>query len=349
MLIVEKRPHIAGNCYDEAHSSGVWIHRYGPHYFRTNSRELLAFLSAYTEWIPGNYRVQSFSGGRYFPFPINLTTLERFFGREFTEESARAFLATLAVPCERPRNSEDFVLSRVGRELYEAFYKGYTLKQWGRPPAELDPSVCGRIPIRFNRDDRYVDQEFQVTPKEGFTALFRRMVDHPAIEVRLSTDFFETARSVHPRRATVYTGAADEYFGRRFGALPWRSLQFEFREFGVPYWQPCVQVNYPNDFDYTRTTELKHVTQQQCANTVIAYEYSRADGDPYYPIPAAANEALYQQYRTLALEEQRRHKVYFVGRLATYRYYNTDQVIEEALKTFAQMKEECGGCRVFSS
>jgi UDP-galactopyranose mutase len=337
VMIVEKRNHVGGNCYDEYHPSGVMIHRYGPHYFRTNNPSLLAFLSRFTEWIPGNYIVKSFTRGEHFPFPINLDTLEQFFKRSFTPETAQNFLESIAEKIAEPQNSEEFVLSRVGREMYEAFYKGYTIKQWDRHPAMLDASVCGRIPVRFNRDNRYVDHEFQVTPKEGFTALFKNMIDHPNISVLLQTDFQWLRTFIKPRFATVYSGPIDEYFGYRFGKLPWRSLEFNFQEFPQEFYQSCVQINYPNDFEYTRTVEIKHVTGQNICKTVVSYEYPRSIGDPYYPVPAKENEILYQKYRELAIKEELNSNVFFVGRLAAYRYYNTDQVLEEALQTFSKI------------
>ncbi len=338
VLMVEKRNHVAGNCYDEKHSSGVLIHKYGPHYFRTNNEELLSFLSEYTDWIPGDYIVKSSTRGELFPFPINLYTLEQFFKRDFTPEEAEKFLREKALPITNPKNSEEFVLSRVGPELYEAFYKGYTLKQWDRHPKDLDASVCGRIPIRFNRDCRYVDHTHQVTPKNGFTELFTRMVTHPNITVRLNTNFGEIRNTIKPLKATVYSGPADEYFDFKLGKLPWRSLHFDFVEYKEAFRQPCVQINFPNDNDYTRTVEIKHVTKQACDNTVISYEYSRAEGDPYYPIPAPENEALFKKYQELSKQEEIANNVFFVGRLANYKYYNTDQVLEEALKTFEQIR-----------
>lgn len=339
VLIVEKRNHVAGNCYDEHHSSGVLIHKYGPHYFRTNNRSLIDFLSKYTNWVPGNYIVKSSTRGELFPFPINLLTLRQFFKRDFTATEATEFLASISEKIPHPKNSEEFVLSRVGRELYEAFYKGYTIKQWDKAPHELDASVCGRIPVRFNEDCRYVDHEFQVTPKDGFTAMFKRMIAHPNIQVMLETDFAEVKAQIKPTFGIIYSGPIDEYFGYRFGRLPWRSLEFDWKEYGVEYRQPCVQINYPNDFDYTRSVEIKHVTHQKIAKTVVSYEYSRPTGDPYYPIPANANHALFNQYWQLAQVEDRINNVFFVGRLAMYKYFNTDQVLEEALKTFDQIKE----------
>lgn len=338
VLVVEKRHHIAGNCFDTYHPNGVRIHAYGPHYFRTDSDELYAYLSRFTDWIPGNYIVRSSVGGILYPFPINLTTLEMFFGRELDPSSAEALLAERRVPFEKPANSEEFVLSRVGPQLYEAFYLNYTLKQWGLHPRELEPSVCGRIPVRLDRDERYVSQPYQVMPANGFTAMFEAMLRGPRIHLLLNTDFREIRERVQPRFATVYTGSIDEYFDSRLGRLPYRSLQFDLVAEPVEFKQPCVQINYPNEHEYTRSVEIKHATGQRHPETVISYETPQAAGEPYYPIPAPANTRLYDQYRLLADREQRERNVFFVGRLAEYRYYNSDEVMLRALDTFQTLR-----------
>ena len=341
VLIVEKRRHIAGNCYDSFHPSGIMIQNYGPHYFRTNDPALVAYLSRFTEWIPGNYEVRSFCQGQLFPFPINLTTLEQFFNRKLDARSARKLLDRVRTAVEQPANSEEFVLSRVGPELYEAFYLNYTLKQWEIHPRDLAPSVCGRIPIRFNRDNRYVDHRFQIMPKHGFTAMFGAMLDHPRIRVLLGADFREVRACVTPRHATVTSGPIDEYFDDCFGKLPYRSLQFDLVPHREEYKQPCVQINYPNDFGYTRSVEFKHITGQKHPETVVTYETPQATGEPYYPIPRAENAALYQKYQALAEEETRSRRVYFCGRLAQYKYLNTDEVIVEALRCFDRIQATC--------
>jgi UDP-galactopyranose mutase len=341
VLVVDKRRHIAGNCYDSYHHTGVRIHNYGPHYFRTNDALLLRYLSRFTEWLPARYEVKSYVRGRLFPFPINLTTLEQFFGRELDADSAERLLAQKRAPIAVPRNSEEFVLRRVGWELYEAFYLNYTLKQWGMHPAELEPQVCGRIPVRFNRDERYVDHRFQVTPADGFTALFGRMLKHRKIRVLLDCDFREVQDLVSPRRATVYTGPVDDYFECRLGKLPYRSLNFDFVARREEFVQPCVQINYPNDFSYTRSVEIKHVTSQKHPGTVISYETPTARGEPYYPVPTSANSALYHRYKALADRETHRRRVFFCGRLAQYRYFNTDEVILEALRCFKEIQTRC--------
>lgn len=342
VLVVDRRNHVAGNCHDSTHASGVLVHNYGPHYFRTNDADLIAYLSRFTDWTPANYEVRSHVGGKLYPFPINLTTLEQFFGRPFDAASAERFLAARRDAIPDPANSEEFVRGRVGPELYEAFYLGYTLKQWGRHPRELAPGVCGRIPVRLNRDARYVDHRYQMMPRAGFTTLFRRMLRHRNIRVLLDCPFDEVRKLIRPRRATVYTGPVDDYFGRRFGPLPYRSLRFDFTTYHTAAVQPCVQINYPNEFRYTRSVEIKHVTGQRHPHTVVSYETPTATGEPYYPVPSDGSAALYARYRELADRETARRRVYFLGRLAQYRYFNTDEVIGEALSCFRRIRRDCG-------
>ncbi|HEY7153539.1 MAG TPA: UDP-galactopyranose mutase [Gemmataceae bacterium] len=341
VLVVDRRRHIAGNCYDSRHANGVLIHNYGPHYFRTREKSLLNYLSRFTDWLPARYEVKSLVRGELFPFPINLATLEQFFRRTLTAVEAEKLLAERRQIADPPRNSEEHVLSRVGRELYEAFYLNYTRKQWGLHPRQLDAAVCGRIPVRLNRDARYVDHRYQVMPARGFTALFSRMLRHRKIRVLLDCSFQEVRYLVRPRRATVYTGPIDEYFDWRLGRLPYRSLQFDWAVYQTEYKQPCVQINYPNDSSYTRSVEIKHVTRQKHPETVISYERPSGRGEPYYPIPRPENLALYRRYQQLAEAETRQRRVWFRGRLAQYRYFNTDEVILEALKCFEEIRERC--------
>lgn len=336
-LVVDRRSHVAGNCYDHLHESGVLIHQYGPHYFRTNNPQLVRYLSQYTKFHDAPYIVKAAVGDRLLPFPINLTTLEGFFGTALTPERAAALLEEKREKIGTPTNSEEYVLSRVGREIYEAFYVGYTLKQWGLHPRDLDPSVCGRIPVRLNRDDRYVDHTYQVMPTGGYTQMFSAMLDHPLIEVSLGTDYRDV--DLRPRRATVYTGPVDEYFDHRLGRLPWRSLSFTFEARDQEWVQPCVQINYPNQHAYTRSVEIKHVTRQQHPHTVLSFEVPGATGDPYYPILTPSSRALYEAYKGLCAEETRSRRVYFCGRLAEYRYMNMDEAMEGALNLVRRLSE----------
>jgi UDP-galactopyranose mutase len=337
-LIIDKRKHIAGNCYDDHHESGVLIHRYGPHYFRTNQKAIYDYLSQFTSWIDGNYIVKSCYRGELYPFPINLTTLEKFFNRRLTPATAACLIDSLRDKnIHEPKNSEELVLSRVGRELYEAFYLNYTKKQWDRHPRDLDPTVCGRVPIRLNHNQHYVDHQYRVMPKDGFTKMFARMVSHPKIRIRLGTDFETLRGKLQPRIATLYTGPIDSYFDFCFGRLPWRSLEFEFKSLHREFVQPCVQINYPNEHAFTRSAEIKHITQQKIGSTVVSYEYPRSQGDPFYPVPAAENKMLYKKYEDLARQEQNHRKVYFAGRLARYTYINTDEAVQMALETFHEI------------
>ncbi|HEY8991980.1 MAG TPA: UDP-galactopyranose mutase, partial [Luteolibacter sp.] len=329
---------------------------YGPHYFRTNSSRIVEYLSRFTEWHPVEYQIKSFSGGRYWSFPINLNTFEEFLGRPSTTGEFEAWLEAHREKIDRPANSEEVIVSQVGREFYERFFKGYTLKQWQRHPRDLDASVCGRIPIRTNRDDRYLAEEFQALPKDGYTAMFRRMLAaSPGVELHLGVDFDEAKRRWSWRHL-VFTGPVDEYFGRCFGPLSYRSLDFEHESFtaeqlverepiaGKPgFWQPAMQVNYPDpDVPFTRIVEIKHATGQEIGATTIVREYPKTwtpGGEPFYPVPAADAKALYQRYAELAAREE---NVSFIGRLATYRYYNMDQVTGMALTESAKLLERYG-------
>ena len=338
-LLIDRRNHLAGNAYDFHDRAGVLLHQYGPHYFRTNSERIRDYLGQFTEWQPANYRVLSWTHGRYWPFPINLNTFEQFVGHPATSEEMAAALAQWRVPIETPRNSEDVIVSQVGWELYEMFFRHYTRKQWHRDPRDLDPSVCGRIPIRTNRDDRYVSDKFQSMPRDGYTALFERMLGQPNIEVRLGTDYRDVRAQV-PCRHLIYTGPLDEYFGHCFGPLPYRSLRFEPETVETEFYQPAVQVNYPNDHEYTRCVEIKHVTGQKLPVTTVVREYPQdyAPGrEAYYPLPAPDAQALYKRYEALA---EREENVSFVGRMATYRYYNMDQVVGMALAEFERLREK---------
>lgn len=342
VLIIDRRNHIAGNCYDSLHANGVRIHNYGPHYFRTNDDSLLEYLSQFTDWIPARYEVRSVVRGKAYPFPVNIDTLEQFYGQLLDNDIAAKLLASIRERIERPANSEEVVLGAVGRELYEAFFRNYTIKQWGFEPRDLEPEVCGRIPVKLNRDPRYVSHKHQVMPRHGFTAMFTRMLRHRRIRVLTDCAFEEIRNLIRPRRATVYAGPIDAYFGYCFGRLPYRSLDFEFVPHRAEFVQPCVQLNYPNDYHYTRSVEIKHVTGQQHAETVVSYETPKSQGDPFYPIPRVDNKLLYSRYQQLAERERAERSVYFCGRLAQYRYFNTDEVIQEALACFQRIQAECG-------
>lgn len=384
-LIVERRNHIGGNSYDRHDAHGVLIHNYGPHYFRTNAPGIVEYLAQFTAWHPVEYKILSYTDGRYWNFPVNLNTFEQLLGRPSSTGEMEDWLARHRVPIDKPRNSEEVIISQVGRELYEKFFKGYTLKQWKRHPRDLDASVCGRIPIRTNRDDRYLRENFQALPADGYTRMFEKMVKAcgDKLEIRLNTGF----RDILPHISfghLVYTGPIDEYYDYCHGRLPYRSLRFEPESFTPAqlsayhsssksppssfairdgFYQPAMQVNYPGDEEFTRIVEIKHATGQQCDNTTIVREYPEEFGagrEAYYPIPAPDSAATYQKYKALtetdpfpghlrslyplpatrhSLPATNSSSVSFIGRLATYRYYNMDQVVAMALKEF----EKVGG------
>jgi UDP-galactopyranose mutase len=338
-LIVEKRDHIGGNAYDRYDEAGVLIHQYGPHYFRTNSQRIIEYLSRFTEWHHVEYRILSSTDGRLWQFPINLNTFEQLIGRPSTSEEMEKQLAEWRVDIPEPKNSEEVIVSQVGWKLYEMFFKNYTRKQWQRDARDLDPSVCGRIPIRTNRDDRYLSDKFQALPRDGYTAMFRKMLAHPRIEVRLKTEYRDALREVRFRHL-IFTGPIDEYYDHCFGRLPYRSLRFEPETLAQEYFQPVMQINYPNDHDFTRIVEVKHATGQKLPVTTIVREYPEDFGpgrEPYYPIPAPDARALYAKYAERGAQEK---NVSFVGRLATYRYYNMDQVVGMALAEFERLREQ---------
>lgn len=336
-LVVERRNHIGGNAYDRHDDAGILIHQYGPHYFRSNSDRIVEYLSQFTEWHPVEYKILSWSDGRYWQFPINLNTFEQLIGRASTSEEMAETLYKWRVPIASPKNSEEVIVSQVGWELYKKFFKNYTRKQWLRDPKDLDASVCGRIPVRTNRDDRYLSEKFQALPKEGYTRLFERMLAHPKIEILLNTDYRDVLANVEFSHM-IYSGPIDAFYDHCYGALPYRSLRFEPETLAQEFFQPAMQVNYPNDHDYTRIVEIKHATGQQSPLTTIVREYPDDFGpgkEPYYPIPAPDAKALYDQYAARAAQEK---NVSFVGRLATYRYYNMDQVVGMALAEFEKLK-----------
>jgi UDP-galactopyranose mutase len=332
VLVIDRRPHVAGNAHDALDETGVLIHTYGPHIFHTNAAKVIEFLSRFTEWRPYEHRVWAEVDGQIIPLPINRTTVEALHRVELCgDEETAAYLASLAEPRAELKTSEDAVVAKVGRDLYERLFRGYTRKQWSLDPSELHASVCGRLPVRTDRDDRYFGDAFQHMPAAGFTPMFERMLDHPNIELRLGTEYDEIREEVQARQI-VWTGPIDEFFGYRLGKLPYRSLQFERETRATPggsLVQPVAVINYPNErIPFTRVTEFRHLTGQVSDFSTLTYEYPAAEGDPYYPIPRPENRELYHRYEALAAA---RPEVLFVGRLARYQYLNMDQVVAQAL------------------
>jgi UDP-galactopyranose mutase len=338
VLIIDRRPHVGGNAYDQYNEDGLLIHRYGPHIFHTNSERIFTYLSAFTAWRPYEHRVLAQVDGMLLPIPINRTTVNRLYQLDLqTEAECEAFFAERAEPVTACKTSEEVVVSKVGRELYEKFFRGYTRKQWGMDPSELDAQVTARVPTRTNTDDRYFTDTYQAMPRHGYTRLFERLLSHPNIKVMLNCDYREL-QGVIPYQELIFTGPIDQYFNYCFGKLPYRSLEFRHETLEQEWALPVAVVNYPNEQErpYTRVTEFKHLTGQEHPKTGVVYEYPKAQGEPYYPIPKAECTALYQKYKALA---EATTGVQFVGRLATYKYYNMDQVVGQALATYEKIVE----------
>jgi UDP-galactopyranose mutase len=300
VLICDKRSHIGGNAYDHYNEHGILVHRYGPHIFHTNSRAVFDYLSRFTKWRPYEHRVQASVDGQLVPMPINLDTINKLYGLSLTSFQLEEFFKTVAEPREQLRTSEDVVVSKVGRELYEKFFRNYTRKQWDLDPSELDASVTSRVPVRTNRDDRYFTDTYQAMPLHGYTRMFERMLDSPNIKVALNCDYAELASEVNYREM-IYTGPVDAFFDYRYGKLPYRSLEFKHETHHVEQFQAAPVVNFPNEHAYTRVTEFKYLTGQEHPKTSVVYEYPQAEGDPYYPVPRRGNAELYAKYKALAI------------------------------------------------
>lgn len=339
ILIIDTRSHIAGNAYDHYNDDGILVHKYGPHIFHTNSREVFEYLSQFTDWRTYEHHVLASVDGQQVPIPINLDTINTLYGLKLTSFELEEFFKSVAEPKEYIRTSEDVVVSKVGRELYEKFFRNYTRKQWDIDPSELDKSVTARVPTRTNRDGRYFTDTYQAMPLHGYTRMFEKILSHPNIKIMLNTDYREIVEVI-PYREMIYTGPVDLFFDYRYGKLPYRSLEFKHETLNKPLHQPVAVVNYPNQQLYTRVTEFKYLTGQEHPKTSVVYEYPRAEGDPYYPVPRPENAELYKKYKDLA---DATPGVHFVGRLATYKYYNMDQVVAQALTVYNKLRETENG------
>lgn len=333
VIIVEKREHIGGNCYDYYNGVGILVHKYGPHIFHTKYKKVWDYLSNFTKWLPYTHKVLAFVDGKLVSFPVNIKTLEQLFERHFTEGEMQSWVEKNRVPIEKPKNAEDMVVARMGRFLYETFFKNYTLKQWGIEAKKLSPDVTARIPIRFNRDDRYFTDPYQGIPKDGYTKMFERMLNHKNIELVLNTNYKNVINDIKFNKM-VYTGPIDHFFDYQFGPLPYRSLNFAFKTLNQQWFQPVAVVNYPNEFDFTRITEFKHITGQKHSQTSICYEYPQDHvidkNVPCYPIPKKETQEMYEKYKNRA---KKLKTVFFIGRLAEYKYLNMDVCVKRVIES----------------
>ncbi len=335
VLIVDQRDHIGGNAYDYFNKDGILIHKYGPHIFHTNSKKVFDYLSQFTTWRPYEHRVLASVDGQLVPMPINLNTINQLYSLNLSSHELEAFFKLRAEKLSRIVTSEDVVVSKVGRELYEKFFRGYTRKHWDLDPSELDASVSARVPTRTNRDDRYFTDTYQSMPAQGYSRMFQKMLSHPNIKIMLNTDYKEIV-DVIPYKSMIYTGPIDSYFNYCYGRLPYRSIEFRFETLDMECFQSTGTINYPNEHPYTRITEFKYLTGQKHHKTSIVYEYPQAEGDPYYPIPRPENAEIYKKYQSLA---NTMTNTYFTGRLATYKYYNMDQVVAQSLSLFEKITQ----------
>jgi UDP-galactopyranose mutase len=339
--VIDQRPHVAGNAYDEVDRHGHLVHRYGPHIFHTNSERVWTYLSRFTRWRPYEHRVLGVVDGLQVPIPFNLASIDALFAPADARRLAAALLesygAGARVPILKMRDSPEPAVRRLADFVYEKVFLGYTIKQWGRDPEQLDASVTGRVPIVVSRDDRYFQDRFQGMPLHGYTTMVRAMLDHPNIDVSLSTDFASLEESTHSNRV-IYTGPIDAYFHYADGPLPYRSLRFEFSHYDAPSVQSVGTVNYTMTEAFTRVTEMKYLTGQQIPGTALITEYpgpyAPGENEPYYPIPSPDSRELHRAYSARA---ERLHRVRFAGRLGDYKYYNMDQAVARALSLFDEI------------
>lgn len=339
VLVVESRDHIGGNCYDFINKDGILVAKYGPHYFHTNYEDVWQYLSLFSSWTPFEARVISHIDGKKISIPINIKTINQFFGTNITkEEEMKDWIKQNTTPIASPKNAEEAAISRVGPILYKKIFKAYTQKQWDKNPKELDPEVTNRIPIRINNDDRYFTDIHQAIPSKGYTKLFENMITNKNITLLLNTNWKDVKDEIKYKDKLFFTGRIDSYFSKKFGSLEYRSLRFEFETLNKEYFQEYVQENYPSlKIPFTRIVEYKHMTGQKHSKTTISREYPTWEGEPYYPVPSPQNKNIYERYQKEAKKLEKKN-IYFVGRLANYKYFNMDQAFKNALDLFNRLE-----------
>lgn len=338
VLVIEKRNHIGGNCFDYHNKDGILISKYGAHIFHTSFEDVWKYINLFSQWRPYKHKVLSYVDGKLVPVPVNITTVNTLFNLKIRSEHEMVeWLSSNTIKIDNPKNSEEMALSRVGKVLYEKMFERYTEKQWDRKPSQLAPSVVGRIPVRTTFDDQYFSDPHQALPKYGYTKLFEKMLDNPNIDIKLNTDYFNIKNKLGNFEKLFFTGPIDQFFSYKFGKkLHYRSIRFEFETHNMEYFQSNSVINYPNEHAYTRIVEYKHLTGQKSPKTTISKEYPTWEGEPYYPVPTKENQELYEKYKIEA-ENTENNNIYFVGRLANYKYFNMDQAFKAALDLFSKL------------
>jgi UDP-galactopyranose mutase len=355
VLVIEKRNHIGGHCYDYTDKNGIVIHKYGPHLFHTNNKEVFEYLSKFTVWHIYHHRVLAYVDGKKIPIPFNLNSLYQVFpsesAKKLEEKLLTHFEYNSKIPILELKNIQDKNLQFLANYIYEKIFLNYTSKQWGKKPEEIDPQVTARVPIFIGKDDRYFNDKYQAVPKNGYTEIFKNMLSHPNIKLMLNTDFKEVCQLKEDgfylfgqkfEGKLIFTGMIDEFFDYKFGKLSYRSLDLKFETIKTDCFQEVAVVNYPNDYDFTRITEFKHIHPVKAEKTTILKEYPQnyevGKNDPYYPMFTEEAKQMYNKY----LEYSKRYKnLILVGRLAEYKYYDMDDVVERVLSVFE--KEIKGG------
>ena len=352
VLIIEKRNHIGGNCYDYRDENNIIIHKYGPHIFHTDYKEVFDYLSNFTDWHIYHHRVLAFIDGRKVPIPFNLNTIYEIFPNTLAERIEKKLIDKYSynskVPILELLREEDQELKFLANYVYDKVFVNYTVKQWGLKPQDIDPQVTARVPICISRDNRYFTDKYQVIPKEGYTKIFERMLNHPNIKIMLNTDCrevisidFENEKIYFMgqefKGKLIFTGMIDELFNFKYGYLPYRSLDLRFETIEKEYYQEVAVVNYPNDYDFTRITEFKHIHPTKSEKTTVLKEYPKVyqpERDiPYYPLFTKEAQELYNIYKE---EVGKIESFVLVGRLAEYRYYDMDDIVKRALEVFEE-------------
>jgi len=347
VLIIDKRNHIGGNCYDYYNESGILVSLYGAHLFHTNHKDVWEYVHNFSDFSKYEHKVLGKIDGKLVPIPVNITTVNMLLGENIqSEKEMDDWLSRNQIKNDNPKNGREAALSRVGEILYEKIFKNYTKKQWDKYPEELDAEVLNRIPVRNNFDDRYFSDEYQGQPKDGYTKLFEKMLSHPNITIKLNTDYFDIKDEFKNYEALFYTGPIDQYFEYKYAKeanLEYRSINFKFETHSQEYFQSNSVINYPNDEEFTRIVEYKYFTGQKHEKTTISKEFSvdyiPGENEPYYPIPNPKNGEIFKKYQTDA-QNLEKNGVYFVGRLANYKYFNMDEAFKNALNLFYRINPQ---------